>query len=168
MPAANWQSLELKRLFLPLVSFLADEELSDMARYGLETMPFPEVDAALREALPKLQGRPLVGVIHSIGKRRDGKAVSILEKYLADTNLEVNKAAARALGSIGTSDSAKILEKALPGATKENQLDISEGLLRCADRFASEGQRPEAVVDLSKVKPDSGTSSSAHRRFKGG
>src|SRR6478672_8696036 len=55
----------------PLAALLCNEELSHMARYGLEPIPDPSVDVALREALGKAKGRPLVGVIGSIGVRRD-------------------------------------------------------------------------------------------------
>ena len=56
-----------------LAGLLGDEKLSHMARYALETIPDPSVDDALRAALAKLQGRPRLGVIGSIGARRDNK-----------------------------------------------------------------------------------------------
>ncbi len=62
----------------PLAALLGDEKLAHMARYGLEPIPDPAVDDALRDALGKLKGRPLVGVIGSIGVRRDTKAVEPL------------------------------------------------------------------------------------------
>ena len=37
--------------------------------------PGPEADAALRDALGKLKGRSLVGVVNSLGVRKDAKAV---------------------------------------------------------------------------------------------
>lgn len=40
-----------------LAALLADEKLAHMARYGLETVPGPAVDVALRDALGKLTGR---------------------------------------------------------------------------------------------------------------
>src|SRR5436305_1951267 len=60
-----------------LAALLGDDKLAHMARYALEPIPDPSVDAALREALGKLQGRPLVGVIGSIGVRRDASAVGL-------------------------------------------------------------------------------------------
>src|SRR5436190_2023265 len=63
-----------------LASLLGDEKLSHMARYGLEPIPDPSVDDALREALGTLRGRPLVGVIGSLGVRRDAKAVEPLAR----------------------------------------------------------------------------------------
>lgn len=85
-----------------LAALLADEKLSHMARYALEPIPDPAVDDALRAALGKLKGRQLVGVIGSIGVRRDAKAIDALAKLLKDPDADVAQAAARALGKIGT------------------------------------------------------------------
>ena len=62
----------------PLAALLGDEKLSHLARYGLEPIPDPAVDDALRDALGKLKGRPLIGVIGSLGVRRDAKAIEPL------------------------------------------------------------------------------------------
>ena len=56
-----------------LAALLADEKLAHMARYALEPIPDPAVDEAFRAALGNLKGRRLVGVICSIGVRRDGQ-----------------------------------------------------------------------------------------------
>ena len=55
-----------------LAALLPDEKLNVYARFGLEGIPDPAVDAALRNAVTKLQGRQVIGVIDSIGQRRDG------------------------------------------------------------------------------------------------
>ena len=89
-----------------------------MARYGLETIPDPAVDKALRDAAGKLQGKTLVGVIGSIGVRRDPKAVSILAKLLDAPDHDVAQAAARSLGSIGNQAAATALRNALPGCLR--------------------------------------------------
>src|ERR1017187_8486404 len=70
----------------PLAALLSDEKLSHLARYGLETIPDPSVDKALREAAGKLQGRMLVGVVGSMGVRRDTKAVKVQVKLLHDSD----------------------------------------------------------------------------------
>jgi len=128
----------------PLAALLGDEKLSHMARYGLEPIPDPAVDDAFRDALGKLKGRQLVGVIGSIGVRRDAKAVPALAELLHRPG--VAQAASRALGSIGTADAAKALTRALlADSTRVNELARCEGLLRCAERLAAEGQRDEAV-----------------------
>jgi HEAT repeat protein len=129
-----------------LAAMLADEKLAHMARYALEPMPDPAVDEVLRAALGRLKGRPLVGVICSLGARRDGKAAPLLAKLLRDGNPDVAQAAARALGRVGTADAAKALREALPGATGTNRLAVCEGLLRCAAALAAEGHRDEAIA----------------------
>ena len=128
----------------PLAALLADEKLSHMARYGLEPIPDSSVDKALREAAGKLQGRPLVGVIDSIGVRRDAGAVKLLTKLLREADNDVAQAAARALGKIGTPPAANALLDALPGVSAANQLAFCEGLLRCAETAAAKGSRKEA------------------------
>ena len=67
-----------------LAALLADDKLAHMARYGLETVPGPAVDDALRAPLGKLKGRLLAGVIGSIGVRHDVNAVGALAGLLKD------------------------------------------------------------------------------------
>jgi HEAT repeat protein len=136
----------------PLAALLGDEKLSHMARYALEPIPDPAVDEALRDALGKLKGRPLVGVIISIGVRRDTKAVPALGKMLRDSDADVAQAAARALGRIGDSAAAKALQAALPNAPAASQLAICEGLFRCAEALAAKGQRGEAIAIYDQLR----------------
>src|ERR1035438_876458 len=125
----------------PLAALLADEKLSHMARYGLETIPDASVDKALRDAAAKLHGRQLVGVIGSLGVRRDAKAVNALAKLLHDSDNDVGQAAARALGRIGNPPAVKALQDALDGVSAANQLAFCEGLLRCAEMAEVKGDR---------------------------
>ena len=133
-----------KEAVAPLAALLCDEKLSHMARYGLEPIPDPAVDAALRDALGKVKGRQLVGVIGSLGVRRDHRAVEPLIKYLQDKDPEVVQASARSLGRIGTIEASKALETALPKADEANKLAMYEGLFRCADTLRAQGQREQA------------------------
>ena len=141
-----------KDAIAPLAALLADEKLSHMARYGLETIPSSAVDKALRSALERLEGRPLVGVIGSIGVRRDASAVEALSRRLTDADPEVAQAAARALGRIGTPAAAKAIEKALPEAPAANQLAFCEGLLRCAETLAAKGERKQALAIYDRLR----------------
>jgi HEAT repeat protein len=141
-----------KAAVAPLAALLGDEKLTHMARYGLEPIPDPAVDDALRDALEKLHGLPLVGVIGSIGVRRDAKAVDRLLKFLKDKDGEVARAAARALGRFGTPAVAKGLEGALADTPVANQHAIYEGLFRCAESLAAHGKRAEALAIYDRVK----------------
>jgi HEAT repeat protein len=128
----------------PLAALLCNEELSHMARYGLESIPDPSVDTALRDALDKVKGRLEAGVIGSIGVRRDPKAVPALAKRLGDSDPEVAQAAARSLGKIGNVEAVDALEKCLAKAPEANRIAVCEGLFRCADVLRSQGQRQAA------------------------
>jgi HEAT repeat protein len=143
-----------KDAIAPLASLLGDEKLSHMARYGLEPIPDPSVDEALREALVKLEGRPLIGVIGSIGVRRDVKAVEPLKEMLMQHDLEtqVTSAIVRALGNIGNSEASEILKAALEHAPEENRLPICEGLFRCAENLMSQGRRKQAIAIYDQMR----------------
>lgn len=132
-----------------LARLLDDEQLSHMARYALEPIPDPAVDAALRAALERLNGPRLVGVIGSLGVRRDAGAVEALCRRLADADGEVAQAAARALGQIGAPAGAQALAAALPAASGNQRAAVIEGLLRSAEALAASGREPDRAQALA-------------------
>ena len=135
-----------------LAALLADEQLSDIARYGLEPIPDSSVDEALRAAVPRLKGRPLIGVLTSIGNRRAPKAVPELVKLLGDADPGVAAAAAMALGKIGGLESAKALEEALGSAPAASRVGVADGCLRCAQTLGAQGNRKQAVALYDRVR----------------
>jgi hypothetical protein len=135
----------------PLAALLCNEELSHMARYGLEPIPDPAVDAALRENLEKVKGRLQVGVISSIGVRRDPEAIAALVQRLEDKDPEVAQAAARALGRIGRLEVVAPLQKALATTSQANRIAVCDGLFRCAEVLRSQGQRTEAQAIYERL-----------------
>ncbi len=128
-----------------LVGLLADPELNHMARYALETLPDPAVSTALREQLGRLKGRPLVGVIGSLGVRRDPEAVEPLSRLLWNSDPEVVQTAARALGRIGTPAALEALMNAISGATPEDLPAFVEGLGRAADARVAAGRGADVL-----------------------
>jgi len=138
-----------KKSIPPLAALLGDEKLSHMARYALEPIKDPAVDVAFRDALGTLKGKPLIGVIGSVGVRRDAKAVRLLAGILAkhEAGPDVTSAAVRALGSIGNEAAAETLQMALAHAPKKSQLPVAEGLFRCAEQLAAEG-KDDIAVDI--------------------
>lgn len=128
-----------------LAPLLLDKDLNSWARIALEAIPGSEADKALRDALGKTQGQLLVGVMNSIGVRRDAKAVSALSKKLTDADAEVASAAAAALGRIGGKQAAQALEKSLSRAPQGVISEVAEGCVRCAERFLAEGKARDAM-----------------------
>ncbi|MGD2174414.1 MAG: HEAT repeat domain-containing protein [Candidatus Brocadiaceae bacterium] len=135
-----------------LAALLSDETLSDMARYGLEPIPDPSVDRALRAAMPRLTGRPLIGVITSIGNRGDRKAIRALIKLLGGANEGVVAAAAMSLGKIGGQRSARALSQALGRAPAHVRPAIADGCLRCAQTALAQGNRKQAAALYEAVR----------------
>jgi len=134
-----------------LAQLLANERLASWARIPLESIPGPEADAALRTAAGSLSGRLLVGVINSIGVRRDAAATSLLEARLADPDAEVAAAAAAALGKIGTPATADILGKRLPAAGPRVD-DVAQAAVVCAERLLAAGQAAAAAKLYDTVR----------------
>jgi HEAT repeat protein len=135
-----------------LAPLLADKELASWARIALEAIPGPVADAALRDALGKLKGRLLVGVINSIGVRRDIHAVDTLVQKLDDANAGVASAAAVALGHIGGEQAAKTLTQSLADAPTGVRSDVAEGCILCAEWFLARDRTAEAVKLYDMVR----------------
>lgn len=83
-----------------LAGLLGDAQLSHYARTALEPMPPGAADQALRDALGKLKGSLLVGVINSIGVRRDPMALARLAQLRQSDDQAVRDAATAAINRI--------------------------------------------------------------------
>jgi HEAT repeat protein len=128
-----------------LAALLPDRELSSWARIALEAIPGESADAALREAMGKLQGRLLVGVINSLGVRRDAKAVDALIARLKDADADVASVSALALGHIGGNAAAQALEASLATAPEGVRSAVAEGCILSAERANAAGKTADAV-----------------------
>jgi HEAT repeat protein len=117
----------------PLAALLGEKRLGHYARFGLEPNPDPAAGDALRAALPKLKGRLLMGVITSIGVRKDTRAIDALGKLMYDQDVEIAQAASASLGCIGGPQSAKLLKDGL-SRTKVPVLPVvARAALECAE-----------------------------------
>ncbi len=134
-----------------LAALLSDEKLAHMARHALEPMPDPAAAAALRDALGKVQGKLLVGVINSIGFRRDASATAALAGLLAGPDESVTAAAAAALGRMGSVDAAKKLQSSLGGATGALRIVFADASLTCAEALVAARQRSEAAPIFDRL-----------------
>lgn len=135
-----------------LVGLLANEELSHMARYALETIPGEGVNPALRGELARLHGLQLVGVIGSLGVRKDSSAVKPLSPLLGDSDPKIAQAAALALGQIGTVEAAHAIEQMLPKTATANRLAFCDGLFRCAETLAAKGKTRNALAIYDRLR----------------
>ena len=148
---------ELKRvgtaLAVPaLAGLLADEGLSHSARYALESLPAPEAGLALIEALDRTRGLVKTGIVHSIGRRRDIRAVPSLSRLLADPDDTVAGSAATALGRMGGATTIQSLFAALPAPDgSARRAAILDGLLAAANQELADGRRNDASFVFSRL-----------------
>jgi HEAT repeat protein len=125
---------------------LEDEKLSHMARYALERIPDEAAVETLRGALPKVSGLLKVGVINSLGFRRDAESTAALVELLGDSDAQIASAAAAALGEIGTADAAKALGVFHAKAPDELKLAAADAYLACAERLLADGNKTQATM----------------------
>lgn len=130
-----------------LAPLLMQIDTSEMARYALAAIPGPAVDDALRKALGQAPSDKIrIGLINSLGRRKDTKSVSALASLISSDNLAVTAAAAAALASISDRAALKALEDARKNATGPFRDLLSEATVVCADHFADRGEKAVAVA----------------------
>ena len=115
-----------------LAALLNDPQLSHPARYALENMPFPAVNEALRAALENAQGEAKLGILASLGARRDAEAVPLLTPLLGSDDAQLARAAAGALGHIATPPAIEALTAALEGAQESVKMALYDAMLNAA------------------------------------
>ena len=131
-----------------LAALLTDEKMAHYTRHALEPMPDPAAAAALRDALGRTRGQLLVGVINSLGFRRDAESTPALAGLLAGQEEEVTAAAAAALGRIGSVDASKHLQGALSRANGVLRITLADASLTCAETLVAARKRSEAAAVL--------------------
>jgi HEAT repeat protein len=138
-----------------VAALLVDEKLSHMARYALERIPDDAAVKAMRDVLPKVKGRVKVGVINSLGVRRDAESGSALVGLLEDSDQEVVAAAAAALGAIGNTEAAKALGTFQSKASEAVALAVADAYLSCAEHLLADGKKTDAMkIYKTLSKPD--------------
>lgn len=127
-----------------LAAFLANPQLGHAARAALERISGDEAVAALRDALSSLRGPALIGVINSLGQRRDRKAVTRLIPFLQTDDMPLCGAAIVALGKIGGPEALTAIRVTASRPEGPGKIVCGDALLRCADDLAEAGDRTGA------------------------
>jgi HEAT repeat protein len=144
-----------------LIDLLAQPDHSHMARFALERIQAPEAATALRESLPKLPPALKIGVLSSLGTRRDAASVRAIGALLTDADQKVIVAAALALGAIQTPEAAELLKKARP-TSDEAKRAVTDASLACAEALLAAGKKTDA---LSIYKSFAGPDQAKHVRL---
>jgi len=134
-----------------LAALLDKEHVGHAARYALEGMASPAADAALREGLSHTSGPLQMGLVDSLGWRRDTAAVPLLEPLLEHSDPELAISAALALGRIGDEQAVVALTKTSSHMPPTVQQAQWEALLLCAEQRLISGDTTVAATLYRRV-----------------
>lgn len=129
---------------VPVVArLLTDKELSHSARYVLRGLALKEADAALRAALADTQGATRIGIINTLGDRKDTAALKPLSALLKGADDDTARAIFNAMGRIGGPEAAATLEKIKPAEHLKSAWAM--GCLSTAESIATAGDAKKAM-----------------------
>jgi HEAT repeat protein len=125
-----------------IAKLLRDEQLTHMARSVLLGMNDPAAADALREALGTTQGNVRIGLINTIGDRGDSGSLPALAGLLTSGDEATTDSALAAVGKIGGTDAATILEGAKGSDAAKPAW--AQAYLRCAGGLAAKSEAARA------------------------
>jgi len=123
-----------KKAIAPLSALLNNEKphLRHAARYGLEMIPDPAVEALFCKMAGELKGPALVGVLQSMGNRGNAKSVAILKGRMNDSDKNVAGAALQSLGKLAIPEAIAALKGSLGKCPR-----VTEAYFVAAGRIAA-------------------------------
>lgn len=128
-----------------------DPDLALAARYALERNEAPQALTVLRDALDKTKALVLIGVVTSLGVRRDAESLPAIAKLTANADPQIAGAALTALGTIGSPEALTALG-AVGFAGDSPLLPIAQhAALRAAATLARQGQTAPALEAYQKI-----------------
>jgi hypothetical protein len=135
-----------------LAGLMDDRQLAAYARTALEVIDDPSAAKALRDALPKLEGQLLIGVVTSLGARRDREAVSALTELVNDSKRGASEAALVALARIGGRAPITTVIMAMAGESEELHIPAAHAALLAADSLSKRGNNNAANQVLAQIR----------------
>lgn len=127
-----------------LSKMLEEEETYDMALFALTRIPSKKVNHVLRKMLSKSHGRMKIGLVNTLGIRRDTQSVEELAELITDQDPEMSIAALSALGSIADEKASDVLSEAIRQTTGLARTEALNAYLKCADQLAEDGKIVQA------------------------
>ncbi len=134
-----------------LAPMLLDPKTAEMARYALERIPGPAAGHALREALPKANARTRIGIVNSLGRRRDAAAAAALRPLALGSDPNTAIPALFALAKIADPAALQVLADAQTSTAGDLRLRAAEAWLAAAERVAAAGKTADALAISRKL-----------------
>lgn len=135
-----------------LAALLGDPQLSAYARSALEAIPAPSAGEALLRAVAQLEGDLRIGVLNSVGVRRDAGAVPTLARFVGESDGPSAVAALSALGRIATPDATAVVVGALTRGPEALRGAAADACLASADTLLGDRQTGAALRLYERVR----------------
>ncbi|MGA0041197.1 MAG: HEAT repeat domain-containing protein, partial [Pirellulales bacterium] len=133
-----------------LAAELDSVELAAYARQALEEIADAAATDALLDALGRVSGSARAGILASLGRRADSRAVPTMARLMDDEDDEVAVAAMMGLASLATDDAMQaLINQAQGGATRPSSL--AAALLLAATRRGGEPDDAFANAALAHI-----------------
>lgn len=129
-----------------LAALLRIPDTADMARYALQAIPCPEANQALLDALGSVAEPVQIGIINSLGERRDAASVAMLASYAMASDPALAEAAIHALGKIGNTAALDALLSVQPHVAPVLRRAVADALILCAEELAIAGETHRAAT----------------------
>ncbi len=146
------------------VSTLSDllniPELFESARYALEKIPGEPSAMALRNALQSTEGKNRIGIITSLGLRKDIKSIPAIAVFLNNTDPDTVISAGSALSMMEDENALSALWTAHSQSIESTRLKLTEHALNCADKILSKKKSQYALSVIRNISGDSTTNPS--------
>jgi HEAT repeat protein len=140
-----------------LATLLKNSDTVGIACLALANNPSPKASAALRDALPALQGAAKAQVINTLGARLDAAAIKAMIGLARDTDVTVAEAAIAALGKIADAPARKVIAELrastnplLRRAAYEASFSAAERDRKAAARIYEELLKPIHPIDVRR------------------
>lgn len=129
---------------------LKDKETIDLGCRILEQIPGKKATQALLNALKRdgMTEDDKVGIINSLGRRKDNLAIGELSKYLDDSSSKVQNSAIIAFGSIGGKEAGRIFWNWAKNKSMTDNSEVQLVLLKIASQLTEESQEKEMALEI--------------------
>lgn len=136
-----------------LAGLLSDAELSNYARQALEHIADPSTAVALRSALGSAKGELQIGIVASLGRKRDTDSIpQFIELLKVEDNL-LAAASANALGRIGNLAAATAITDALNATDDEARaVVLAQAALKCGQQLIEDDQRDAGLALFTLIQ----------------
>ncbi|MBK8946251.1 MAG: HEAT repeat domain-containing protein [Ignavibacteriae bacterium] len=121
-----------------LKEFLQNEKMSSLARYALESIENEKVDILFCETIPKVSKENQIGIINSLGVRKNKFSIKILSELLNNNDEYIRVSAASALGKIANEDCLPILENHFSVSNMNLRNEIFHSYINILDKISIE------------------------------